>query len=58
MTKTAADLRSAAFGETTELPKNLKAPPPGELFQEGNVVFRTSDHVIFRVEDFYLKANR
>lgn len=24
----------------------------------GNVVFKTSDHVIFRVEDFYLKATR
>jgi hypothetical protein len=36
------------------------APTISEAFNSpaGNVFFKSSDNVIFRVEDFYLKANR
>jgi hypothetical protein len=48
---------SESFEESKD---SLGTPTICETFSSaaGNVFFKSSDQVIFRVEDFYLKANR
>jgi hypothetical protein len=62
MTDTAAIIHSPTSSEGTEnsTGKNTKAPTMCEAFSSpnGNVAFKSSDDVVFRVEDYYLKANR
>lgn len=59
MSDTAATPHSASSLEDAG---DLKAPETRlcEAFSNpaGNVIFKSSDDVLFRVEDFYLKANR
>jgi hypothetical protein len=63
MTDTAAEAHSATSSEATDGAKDNKdtnVPTICEAFSSpaGNVFFKSPDNVIFRVEDFYLKANR
>jgi hypothetical protein len=63
MTDTAAETHSSASSEVSEgskEDKGAKIPTISETFSSpaGNIFFKSSDDVVFRVEDFYLKANR
>jgi hypothetical protein len=50
---------SASSNEDGEEPKaHEKRVCEAFSSPSGNVVFKSSDDVLFRVEDFYLKANR
>lgn len=59
MDETAATPHSAMSGESTG-DNNAPEIRVCEDFSNpaGNIVVKSSDNVIFRVEDFYLKANR
>lgn len=59
MTDSVTEPHSATSSEATDESKN-NTPTMSEAFSSptGNIVFKSSDDVVFRVEDFYLKANR
>lgn len=56
----AAPVKSEVFVFGAEKPLNDKKFRYNKTFYDptGNVVFKTSDNVLFRVHDYYLKANR
>lgn len=63
MSDTLAQPHSATSSEGSKDSKETtgtKAPTICEAFNSpaGNIFFKSSDDVVFRVEDFYLKANR
>jgi hypothetical protein len=59
MADTATQPHSATSSEATDGSKD-NTPTMSEAFSSpaGNVFFKSPDNVVFRVEDFYLKANR
>lgn len=60
MSDIAAEVHSATSSEDAEDASTAAETRICEAFSSlaGNVAFKSSDNVVFRIEDFYLKANR